>query len=134
MQSIRRQIKRGNAVIALNNVTHNFEIIQKRGTDVESWKFALKHRDKKAEKDYIDKVTMPLSQKDIINGKTYISFNDFLKRKKAIKKIAKAPNYSNTTNESKVSNKKKTKQISFKNIISKVIKQIKTIIKKLWKY
>lgn len=68
MQSVRRQIKRGNAVIAFNNVTKSAEIIQKKGTDSNIWIYALKNRISESEEVYIDSITLPLSQNDIVNS------------------------------------------------------------------
>lgn len=68
MQSVRRQIKRGNAVIAFNNVTKSAEIISKKGTDSNIWIYALKNRISESEEVYIDSITLPLSQNDIVNS------------------------------------------------------------------
>lgn len=71
MQSVRRQLKIGNAVLAINYVTKNIELVTKRGTDKEIWKHAMKRRVETAEFDYMNNVTKPLTQEDIIKGKTY---------------------------------------------------------------
>jgi len=66
MQSIRRQIRRGNAVVAFNNVTKSAEIIQKRHSSKDVWSYAVRNRLSESQYVYIDSITLPLSRKDII--------------------------------------------------------------------
>lgn len=68
MQSIRRQIKRGNAVLALNAFTHGLQVVQKKGTEKDVWRNATHDRADASEQEYMDNVTMPLSQKEIIES------------------------------------------------------------------
>ena len=68
MQSIRRQIKRDNAVLTLNSVTKSLELVPKKGTDRLVWDNALRDRAEASEQEYMDNITMPLSQKEIIES------------------------------------------------------------------
>ncbi|MDR2920601.1 MAG: hypothetical protein LBV72_14710 [Tannerella sp.] len=43
MQSLRRAIKRGNAVIAFNHVTKRNEPVWRKGTELKQWKYALQN-------------------------------------------------------------------------------------------
>ena len=44
MQSLSRQIRRGNAHIVFNNVTKSMEIVQKRGTSKTKWDYSVKNK------------------------------------------------------------------------------------------
>lgn len=68
MQSIRRQIKRGNAVLTLNAVTHGLQVVQKKGTEKDVWRNAIRDRADASEQQYMDNITMPLSQKEIVES------------------------------------------------------------------
>lgn len=43
MQSLSRQIRRGNAHIVFNNVTNTMEIVEKRGTNKKKWDYTVKN-------------------------------------------------------------------------------------------
>lgn len=68
MQSLRRQIKRGNAVLTFDNVTKSLQTVTRRGSERESWRNALKNRMEYSEKIYMESVTMPLSEVDILRS------------------------------------------------------------------
>lgn len=68
MQSIRRQIKRGNAILALNAVTHGLQVVQKTGTEKDVWRNAIRDRADASEQEYMDNITMPLSEKEIVES------------------------------------------------------------------
>jgi hypothetical protein len=69
MQSIRRQIKRGNAVLALNAVTHGLQVVQKTGTEKDVWRNAILDRADASEQEYMDNITMPLTEQEIFESK-----------------------------------------------------------------
>ena len=69
MQSIRRQIKRGNAVLALNAVTHGLQVVQKTGTEKDVWRNAIRDRADASEQEYMDNITMPLTEQEIFESK-----------------------------------------------------------------
>ena len=54
MQTLSRQIRRGNAVIAFNNVTKSNEVVQKKGTPKTKWNHAVKNRLKFTEDEYCE--------------------------------------------------------------------------------
>lgn len=68
MQSLRRQIKRGNAVLTFDNVTKSLQTVTRRGSEHESWRNALKNRMEYSEEIYMESVTMPLSEVDILRS------------------------------------------------------------------
>lgn len=65
MQSLRRQIKRGNAVIAFDSVTKSEYVCAKRGSTEAEWRFANSNRMKFSEEEYLGYVTRPLIQSEI---------------------------------------------------------------------
>ena len=67
-QSLTRAIKRGNAVIAFDNVSKTNTLVFRKGSTVESWKWATLNRNIEAETKQINGVTKPLSQMDIENS------------------------------------------------------------------
>ena len=67
-QSLTRAIKRGNAVIAFNNVLKTNTVVFRKGSTAESWNWATLNRNIKAETKKINEVTKPLSQMDIENS------------------------------------------------------------------
>lgn len=69
MQSIARQLKRGNAVIYFNRVTRSPEIVVKRGAWRESWYNAHRNQMEEERNRYILGITAPLSQEDIRTSK-----------------------------------------------------------------
>ncbi len=82
MQSIRRQIKRGHAVLALNHVTKSLELVQKKGTSRDVWNNAVHDRAQASEQEYMDNITLPLSQKEIIESEERRVFRAPLRAKK----------------------------------------------------
>lgn len=89
MQSIRRQIKRGNAVLALNAVTHGLQVVQKTGTEKDVWKNAIRNRADVSEQEYMDNITIPLSQKEIIESDQRFIFRVPAREKKANRRKSK---------------------------------------------
>ena len=59
MQSLRRAIKRGNAILAFNNLTKGIDTVLKRNTPVKYWRSIQKWRIESEEKNYIDGVVNP---------------------------------------------------------------------------
>jgi len=53
MQSLSRQLKRGNAIIIFDSILKCFESIPKRGTSREFWKSSQKFRSEEGESDAI---------------------------------------------------------------------------------
>lgn len=68
MQSIRRMIKRGNAVITINSATDSLELIQSNRVDAKTWRDALKNRSQLSEQSYAENITLPLSHNDVISS------------------------------------------------------------------
>jgi hypothetical protein len=60
MQSLTRQIRRGNAYIYYDNVTKNMEVMQKRGCDRRLWWGMMKNRDVDFENRYCDGIVKPI--------------------------------------------------------------------------
>lgn len=60
MQSLSRQLRRGNAYIYFNNVTNTVEIMWKKGTDRKFYHSFLRNRLKDSEQRYCDTVTKPI--------------------------------------------------------------------------
>lgn len=67
-QSLTRAIKRGNAVIAFDNVSKTNTVVFRKGSTAESWHWATLNRNIEAETKKINEVTKPLSQMDIENS------------------------------------------------------------------
>lgn len=67
-QSLTRAIKRGNAVIAFDNVSKTNTVVFRKGSTAESWNWATLNRNIEAETKQINEVTKPLSQMDIENS------------------------------------------------------------------
>lgn len=86
MQSIRRQIKRGNAVLALNAVTHGLQVVQKKGTEKDVWRNAIRDRADASEQEYMDNITMPLTEQEIFESKERHVFHVPVREKKKNKK------------------------------------------------
>ena len=59
MQSLRRAIKRGNAILAFNNLTKGIDTVLKRNTPATYWRSIQKWRVLETEKEYIDGVVKP---------------------------------------------------------------------------
>jgi cell wall assembly regulator SMI1 len=83
MQSTRRQIKRGGAVIAFNNVSKSAEIITKKHTSSRMWNGAVKNRMLHAEDEYIGSVTNPLTHEQILNAEKRVVCDIPNKKRKA---------------------------------------------------
>lgn len=60
MQSLARQIRRGNAYIYYDNVTKGMEVMQKRGCDRRMWRRMMKNRDVYFENRYCDGIVKPV--------------------------------------------------------------------------
>ncbi len=67
-QSLTRAIKRGNAVIAFDNVSKTNTVVFEKGSTAESWNWAKLNRSIEAETRQINGVTKPLSQMGIENS------------------------------------------------------------------
>lgn len=52
MQSLTRQLKRGNAIIIFDNVFKRLEQMSKRGTESKLWRLSQKFRSEEAEKNH----------------------------------------------------------------------------------
>lgn len=74
MQSIRRQIRRDHAIITIDSVTNSLQVIEKRGTSISSWRSSMKYRSTNSENNYINIVTLPLSEKEIFKSKDRLVF------------------------------------------------------------
>lgn len=73
MQSLSRQIRRGNAHIVFNNVTKSMETVQKRGTTKTKWNFAKKNAMQATEDNYRETVSKPIIRdcsKQVIKSKS----------------------------------------------------------------
>lgn len=68
MQSIRRMILRGNAVMLLNNVTKAPELIIRKEVSKKVWAFAVRNRLVEAELRYVGSITVPLTKDDLYNA------------------------------------------------------------------
>lgn len=60
MQSLTRQLKRGNAIIIFDNVFKRLESVAKRGTQVKLWKSSQKNREMSAEREHIMAAQKPI--------------------------------------------------------------------------
>lgn len=75
MQSVRRAIKRGNAVMAFDNVTKQVYVSYKKGTDRKSRSIALRDRMLASEDSYCRNVTNPLTHVMVRDSKDRRVFN-----------------------------------------------------------
>lgn len=66
-QSLARAIRRGNAIIAFDNVSKQNTVVYRKGSAM-SWSWAMLNRNIEAETIQINGVTKPLSKIDIINS------------------------------------------------------------------
>ena len=62
MQSLRRQLKRGNAVFVQNFVTKEVETIRRKGTPKKVWNRAKNDRFLGFEQEYCDRVVQPINK------------------------------------------------------------------------
>ena len=69
MQSIRRQIRRGHAIITIDSTTNSLHVVEKRGTNIIFWRSAMKYRSLESESNYINNITRSLSKKEIFESK-----------------------------------------------------------------
>lgn len=60
MQSVRRAIKRGNAVMSFDSLTKQVKTVIKRGTEKKSWEYAVKMRMPLTEEEYCNSVVNPI--------------------------------------------------------------------------
>lgn len=67
-QSLTRAIKRGNAVIAFDNVSKQKIVVFRKGSTLKNWNWAKLNKSIEAETMQINGVTKPLSQSDIENS------------------------------------------------------------------
>ena len=65
MQSLRRQIKRGNAVIVKNTVTNQMEVITKKGTQRKIWNRSKRERSIEFEEMYDLRIVQPLKSERV---------------------------------------------------------------------
>lgn len=65
MQSLRRQLRRGNAVFIRNFITNGIDIVTKRGSEFKYWNWAVSKSSKIDSDNYIENVTEPLCEEDI---------------------------------------------------------------------
>lgn len=65
MQSLRRQIKRGNAVIVKNTVTNQMEVVTKKGTERNIWNRSKRERSIEFEKMYDLRIVQPLKSERV---------------------------------------------------------------------
>ena len=89
MQSLRRQIKRGNAVLAFNAVSKKVDVFTRKNTNSKIWNYAVRNRMEASEDVYMDAVTMPLSQSDIANSNKRFIHKKLKKSKPARKRKEK---------------------------------------------
>ena len=62
MQSVRRAIKRGNAVMSFDNLTKQVKTVIKRGTEKKSLKYAVKMIMPLTEEEYCNSVVNPIKK------------------------------------------------------------------------
>ena len=62
MQSVRRAIKRGNAVMSFDNLTKQVKTVIKRGTEKKAWNYAVKMRMSLTEEEYCKSVINPIKK------------------------------------------------------------------------
>ena len=67
-QSLTRAIRRGNAVIAFDNVLKTNTVVFKKGSTVKRWNWATHNRNIEAETKQRNEVSKPLSKMDIENS------------------------------------------------------------------
>ena len=65
MQSLRRQIKRGNAVIVKNTVTNQMEVVTQKGTERNIWNRSKRERSIEFEKMYDLRIVQPLKSERV---------------------------------------------------------------------
>jgi hypothetical protein len=65
MQSVRRAIKRGNAVIAHDPVTRGMMVYTRKRKDKTVWVWAIRNRSSETEFSHAGMVTLPLTKKYI---------------------------------------------------------------------
>ena len=89
MQSLRRQIIRGNAVIAFDNILKQEYVRARKGSNDMEWRLAKSNEMKASEQNYIDSVTVPLRRgyigEQAKKGKRYIYLEPSTGRKKTKK-------------------------------------------------
>jgi len=66
MQSLSRQLRRGNAVIAVDGITKQSRPVVKRGTPYISWRHALRTRDEETERMYIAGVVRTVKSNKVV--------------------------------------------------------------------
>ena len=66
--SLRRQIKRGKAIIAFDNLLKTNRVVTKKGSTKEEWRWALLNKNTNEQSKVYQLTTMPLSQSDIANS------------------------------------------------------------------
>lgn len=74
MQSLRRQLKRGNAVFCIDSVNKIIDVVPKRGAGRERFMVSVKNRATVSEEVYMNAVTMPLSHDEIFNSDSRFVF------------------------------------------------------------
>ena len=74
MQSIRRQIRRGHAIITIDSATKKLNVVEKRGTSISFWMSSMKCRSLESESNYISNITRPLSKEEIFKSKDRLVF------------------------------------------------------------
>lgn len=79
MQSASRMIKRGNAVIAFDEVTKQNEFVAKRGTSKKIWAWAVKNEMKLTEHEYRESITDPLTH-EMVEKSTKRNITNNLKK------------------------------------------------------
>lgn len=67
-QSLTRAIRRGNAIIAFDNVAKTNTVVYRKWSTSKSWNWGSKNRSLESETIQINGVTKPLSQMDIENS------------------------------------------------------------------
>lgn len=60
MQSVRRAIKRNNAVMSFDNLTKQVKTVIKRGTEKKAWNFSVKMRMPLTEEEYCNSIVKPI--------------------------------------------------------------------------
>lgn len=68
MQSTRRKLLRGNAVMVISEVTKRPEIIEKKGSTKEVWNHALKNQAKETMFAYCQSITKPITKAMILKA------------------------------------------------------------------
>ena len=68
-QSLSRAIRRGNAVLAYDNVSKGTSPVFRKGSTARGWHWAKTNRSIESEMVYTENITKPLSKEDILNSK-----------------------------------------------------------------